>query len=142
MDFHATIKDGALTFAPGVAFNFQKYKATHEGQRVLIAEDKDDRSMGQLRMYRAWLSSVAASTGNDEEELHTFLLEKCAPRAVVQIKGSKGVVEVEQIKRTSGGHSLSMDKLEMRDFMNRCSQLTGYPLPTPEELEQLGYLPR
>ena len=82
-------------------------------------------------MCRAWLDSVAASTGNDPGELHAFLLDKCAPRAVVSIKGPKKTVEVEQIKRTSGGHRLSMDKLEVSEYMERCAGLTGYQLPTP-----------
>jgi hypothetical protein len=40
--------------------------------------------------------------------LHEFLLDKCAPRIVVTIKGRDGrSVDVEQTKRTSG-HRLSM----------------------------------
>ena len=66
--------------------------------------------------------------------------EKCALRAVVTIKGKTRTVEVEQIKRTSGGHSLSMDKLEMTAYMDKCAQITSHPLPTPEELEAMGYI--
>lgn len=140
MEFHGQIHEGKLSFHHTVAIAFTNWRLGHEGARIVITEAKDDRSTGQLRMYRAWLASVAASTGNDEEELHNFLLEKCAPRAVVKIKGKKGIVEVEQIKRTSGGHSLSMDKLEMTDYMNKCAQITSCPLPTEEELMAMGYI--
>jgi tRNA A37 threonylcarbamoyltransferase TsaD len=44
------------------------------------------------------------------------------------------------VKRTSGIHSLSMTKDEMGDYMDKCAALTGVPLPTIEELEELGYL--
>ena len=97
--------------------------------------------ISELRMYRAWLANVAAHTGNDENELHEFLLEKCAPRIVSTIAGPKGTVEVEQVKRTSGGTKLTMDKVEMSEYMAKCAQLTGYSLPTEEELLAMGYLP-
>jgi hypothetical protein len=35
-----------------------------------------------------------------------------------------------------------MTKDEMSEFLDKCAAFTGYPLPTPEELEVLGYLPR
>ncbi len=114
----------------------------HEGARILITEDKEERSNGQLRLYRAWLNNLCGQTGNDPDEIHEWLIEKCAPVIVSIIKGPKDSVEVEQKKRTSGGHRLSMDKLEMHEFLERCAQLTGYPLPTPEELDAMGYLPR
>jgi len=75
--------------------------------------------MSQLRMYRAWLTDVAMHTGNGVEELHEFLLDRCAPRTIITIKGSKGQVEIERTKRTSGGHALSMNKAELVEFMNR-----------------------
>ena len=69
-------------------------------------------------------------------------MEKCSPRVVVTIHGKEGKkVDVEQLKRTSGGHRLSMNKAEMVEYMERCAVLTGYPLPTPEELAEMGYLP-
>jgi len=33
-----------------------------------------------------------------------------------------------------------MTKDEMGDYMDKCAALTGVPLPTIEELEELGYL--
>jgi len=41
-------------------------------------------------MYRAWLNNVADHSGNDPEELHEFLLDKCASRIVVTIRGKEG----------------------------------------------------
>lgn len=141
MPFRAYIEKGNLTF-PSVraSIRWQVWKEAHDGARVIIHEDKDDRSLSTLRMYRAWLSNVAANSGNNEEELHEFLLDRCALRTVVKIKGPKGEIEVEQKKRTSGGHSLSMNQEEMSEYMNRCAELTGYPLPTKEELEAMGYV--
>ena len=138
--FRATIKDGRLHFGP-IIQRLEEWAGAHEGAHLVLTEDKPERSLSELRMYRAWLSGVAAQTGNDEEELHAFLLDRCAPRVVVKIKGAKGEIEVEQVKRTSGGHSLSMNKTEMSEYMARCAQLTGYPLPTEEDLLAMGYLP-
>lgn len=139
--FRATIKDGKLSIGPVIAQRLEEWAHGHEGANLIITEDKPERSLSELRMYRAWLANVAAHTGNDEEELHSFLLDRCAPRVVVTIKGAKGEVEIEQVKRTSGGHKLSMNKAEMSEYMARCAQLTGYPLPTEEELSAMGYLP-
>lgn len=33
-----------------------------------------------------------------------------------------------------------MNKTEMEFFMDRCAALTGVPLPTEEELQEMGYL--
>lgn len=141
MPFHATIQDGKIEFpSAAAAMKFQTWKLEHDGAHVIIDQLKPERSTSQLRMYRAWLDNTATHTGNDPEELHAFLLDKCAPRVVVTITGSKGKVDVEQIKRTSGGHKHSMTKDEMSEFMDRCASLTGYPLPTKEELEAMGYI--
>jgi hypothetical protein len=142
MHFRAQAKDGKLEYAPATLFKLKEYLQANEGRWFILEEDKEDRSSSQLRMYRAWLRGVAAQTGNDEDELHSFLIEKCAPVAVVTIQGKKGQVEVEQKKRTSGGTTLSMGKEEMSDYMNKCAALTGYPLPTEEELAAMGYLPQ
>jgi hypothetical protein len=140
--WRATIRGGAVEFAtPAVAVNFAKFKREHEGAKIVIEEDKPERSLSELRMYRAWLRNVAEHSGNDENELHEFLIEKCAPVAVIAIKGGKGRVEIERRKRTSGGTSLTMDKQEMAEFMRKCALLTGYPLPTEEELRAMGYEP-
>lgn len=141
MPFHAVIEKGEIVFRNiRHAAAWKRFKDEHEGAAIILDVDRDDRSTQQLRMYRAWLNQTAAQTGNEPEELHSFLLDKCAPRVVVKIKGAKAEVAVEQMKRTSGAHRLSMTKEEMGDYMDRCASLTGYPLPTPEELEAMGYV--
>ena len=70
--------------------------------------------------------------------MHDWLIEKCAPTAVIKIKGPKGTIEVERKKRTSGGHNLTMTFAEMRAYVERCAARTGYPLPADEELEAMG----
>jgi hypothetical protein len=142
MPFRFTVRNGKTEFSStAAAFRYAQWLKDHEGAKCVIDVEKADRSLSQLGMYRAWLANVAGHTGNDEEELHAFLLDKCAPRVVVKIKGKRGEVDVEQIKRTSGGHSLSMDKTEMSAFMEKCAALTGYPLPTEEDLISMGYIP-
>lgn len=138
--FRATVKAGKLNMAPQTKQRFVEWCAGHEGANVTITHFIPERTLSELRMYRAWLANVASHTGNDEEELHEYLLEKCAPRVVSKIAGPKGEIEVEQKKRTSGGHKLSMDKHEMAEYMDKCAALTGYPLPTPEELAAMGYV--
>ena len=140
MEVRGFIQGGELAFRPAVAALWRTWCHAHENSHILITEDKEERSNGQLRLYRAWLEGVCAHSGNDPDTLHSWLIERCAPVVVSTIKGPKGSIEIEQKKRTSGGHRLSMDKLEMHEFLERCAQLTGYPLPTPEQLEELGYL--
>ena len=134
--FRAHIADGRVVLPPRLI----EWARVHNGAHLSIEHVKAERSPSQLRMYRAWLHKVADETGNDEEELHEFLLDRCAPRVVVTIKGPKGSVDIERVKRTSGNHSLSMTKAEMEFFMDKCAALTGIPLPTEDELEALGYL--
>jgi hypothetical protein len=59
----------------------------------------------------------------------------------MKVKGPKKTIEVERKKRTSGGHTLTMNKTEMAEYMEKCAVLTGYPLPTTEELMAMGYIP-
>ncbi|MDO9413817.1 MAG: hypothetical protein Q7T81_14715 [Pseudolabrys sp.] len=130
--FRARIRIGRPQFPA----RLPQFCEEHEGRWLRIELEEPVRSISQNRMYRAWLDNVAESTGNNAEELHEFLLHKLAPRLIVTIKGDKGVVEVEQIKRTS-----AMSKADMVEYMDKCAALTGYPLPTPEELMAMGYLP-
>ena len=50
-------------------------------------------------------------------------------------------MEVVRHKRTHGGDTNTMTKDEFSEFMDKCAALTGYPLPTPEQLQEMGYLP-
>ena len=133
----AKIVNGKIEYSP---ISFSRFAAANEGKDLDIVVRKKPRSLSQLGMYRAWLRETASHTGNDEEELHEFLLDRCAPTKVVKINGTKGTYEMEKKKRTSGGHALSMNKLEMGEFMDKCAAMTGYPLPTREELEAMGYI--
>ena len=119
--------------------SFHRFVEDNNGKDCDLVLRERPRSMSQLGMYRAWLKEVSAHTGNDEEELHEFLLEKLAPKKVIAIQGPKGVVEIVKGKRTSAGHALSMSKLEMSEYMEKAAALTNYPLPTREELEAMGY---
>jgi hypothetical protein len=76
------VTNGAMTLSPA----FTKCAARQEGARLEIAQTKPERSISPLRMHRAWLHKVAADIGNDDEELHEFLLGRCAARIVVTIK--------------------------------------------------------
>jgi hypothetical protein len=95
---------------PSLARELRAVLPRYEGAWLTIEKVQPERSTSQLRMYRAWLHQVSEQTGNDEEELHAFLLERCAPRVVTTIKAPKQTADVEQMKRTSGGHKLSMDR--------------------------------
>lgn len=55
--------------------------------------------------------------------------------------GKQKSIDIERIKRTSGGTTQSMSKDEMSEYMNKAAMLTGYPLPTDEDLLASGYLP-
>lgn len=120
--------------------SFHRFASENEGRDCELRLCVKSRSLSQLGMYRVWLTEIASKTGNDTEELHEFLLHKLSPRIVVSIRGKRGTVEHEHYKRTSGGHSLSMNSIEMGEYMDSCARITGYPLPTREELEAMGYV--
>src|SRR3954452_17042555 len=129
MNFRAHIENGRVVL-PARLIEWAK---VHTGARLSLEHVKAERSISQLRCYRAWLHKVCDETGNLESELHEFLLDRCAPRVVVTIKGPKGKLDIERVKRTSGNHSLSMTKDEMGDYMHKCAALTGVPLPSEAE---------
>lgn len=129
--FRARITDGTPQFPA----RFSDFCKDHEGRWLRIELEEPVRSLSQNSMFHAWLDHVADQTGNNAQELKEFLIHRLAPRVIATIKG-KRVVEVEQIKRTS-----DMTKAEMTDFMDKCAALTGYPLPTEEQLIEMGYLP-
>ena len=120
--------------------SFVRFAGENEGKDCDIIVREKARTLSQLGMYRVWLADVANHTGNDTEELHEFLLDKLAPRKVISIHGKKGIVEIAKYKRTSGGHALSMNKLEMGEYMDSAARITENPLPTREELEAMGYI--
>lgn len=125
---------------PRIRQTFIEWCAANEGKRVLITPLKYGLSLSQRKMYRAWLSNTASHTGNNEDALHEFLLKECAPKIVVTISTPKGKEEVMIPKRTHGGSELTMSKDEMGEYMDKCAAFTGYPLPTKEELEAMGYI--
>lgn len=133
----AKITDGKLVYNEK---SFIIFATVNEGKECDIVRRDRARSLSQLGMYRAWLHKVAGDTGNDEEVLHESLLDWFAPRIVVSVRGPKGVVERTEHKRTSGGHYLSMNKTEMSEFMEKAAIRTEHPLPTREELENMGYI--
>jgi hypothetical protein len=142
MPFSARVKEGQIQFpSPGAAMRFQEWKRDHDGSHITIDEIKPERSTSQLRLYRSWLRALCAQTGNDEEALHNWLLKQCAPQIVVKIKGPKGELEDVQSKRTHGGDETTMTKDEFAEYLDKCSALTNFPLPTQEELIAMGYLP-
>jgi hypothetical protein len=105
-----------------------------DGQTFDLVPHVASKSMGQLRMYRAWLDNTAQHTGNDPEALHEILLESCAPRQGVTVKRRDGTTYEKEFV----AHSSRMDKLEMSEYMDRCAVFTGYSLPTEEELQAMG----
>src|SRR5712691_5873987 len=51
--------------------------------------------------------------------LNNWLIKKCAPEILVQIKGPKGFVEDVQYKRTHGGDDTCMSKDQMNEYMDK-----------------------
>jgi hypothetical protein len=134
--FRAHVFGGKVILPPRLL----QWARQNEGAHLDIEHVKPARSISQLRMYRAWLSRLADHTGNDEDELHEFLLDRCAPSIIVTIKGPKGTIDVTQKKRTHGGDKNTMTKAEFTEYMDNCAALTDFPLPTREELEEMGYI--
>lgn len=129
------IKNGQLIINPTSKARFCEKDGWADLERRV-----PERSLSQLKRYRAWLTITAEATGNDTEALHEFLLDKLAPRVVTKICGKKGCIEKTQKKRTSGGHALSMSKPEMVEYCDKAATLTGYRFPTDKELEAMGYV--
>ena len=127
------VAGGKLVYNP---LNFARFASKNEGKWCHLKVLPRERSLSQLRMYRAWLHELSAHTGDDEEALHEWLLKELAPRIVLKLNGT----EREVNKRTSGNSALTMTKEEMSEYMEKAAIKTEFPLPTKEQLEAMGYI--
>ena len=134
--FLATIINGKPDFGSDAnKARFMDWCKEHEGAKLRIEEPKATRTLDQNGLYWAWLENVAAHTGNDAEDLHELLKLKLLPRRFITVKGNKKAHNLQVPKSTR-----QLSKTEFGEYLDKCAAFTGYPLPTPEQLEAMGYI--
>lgn len=134
--FLATIQDGKVIF--GSDYNtarFREWCKEREGKRITIDQIVPKRSLSQNAFYWAWLGKVQQETGNDAEEMHEYLKSKFLPRKLVQIRGKTATHDVEIVTSTT-----KLNKSDFTEYLMKCEQHTGVPLPTDEEIAEMGYV--
>jgi len=133
--FIARIKNGELYL--GSDYNrarFNEWCKANEGKAIRIQRDAPIRSLSQNALYWSWLKKIELETGNDSEDMHIFFRSTFLPKRLVKIKG-KSIHTVETL-----GSTTKLRKAEFSEYLDKCSLYVGIPLPTPEELESMGYL--
>jgi len=135
--FLAKLKpDGTLDF--GSPFNesrFRDFCSKNEGKYVKIERPIPIRTLTQNAFMWAWLHKVELETGNEAKATHEFLKTKFLPKRVIQIKGKKTVHEIQV-----SGTTTDLSKVEFGEYLEKCSSYVEIPLPTEEEIAELGYL--
>lgn len=129
MQFRATIKEGRLSFGPIILKAFETWLHLNDGKRVVIEEDKSERSNQQNRYYWTYLAVIERQTGDNADDLHEFFKRKLLPPIFKTIRG-------ENIKLPASTTDLNVT--DFADYLTKISILTEIPLPDPVSA---GYLP-
>lgn len=122
----------------GSPFNEARWKdfcQKNEGKYVRIEKPIPTRTLTQNAFYWAWLTKVEIETGTEKDELHEFLKQMFLPKRVIKIRGKKNIHELEVC-----GSTTKLNKHEFGEYLDRSSAYVGIPLPTEEEILELGYL--
>lgn len=133
--FIATITNGRI--ALGSEHNiarFNDWAKLNEGKAVRIERDVPIRSLSQNAFYWAWLGKVEQETGNASEDMHIYFRSIFLPKRIVKIKGKK------EHQLETLGSTTKLSKVEFGEYMEKCARHTGIPLPTPEEIAEMGYI--
>jgi hypothetical protein len=126
----ATARDGRLSTTPVVKMRLQEHLKANEGKMYRIEFREPTRSLSQNNYFHLYRDIVARETGNDLETLKEHWIHQHAPRILVPFNGKM----VYRPKRTH-----EMTKLEMSEFLDKCSADCEVPLPDPTTLE--NYIP-
>jgi hypothetical protein len=121
--FHATIKEGKLSFGPILLKRFEDFLHANDGKQVTIELDTPRRSESQNRYYWLYLEVIARETGNDADDLHELFKRKFLPPAFKTIMG-------QEVKLP--GSTTDLDKAGFSEYLERICALTNVPLPDPE----------
>jgi hypothetical protein len=126
--FHATIKDGKLSFGPILLKKFEDWMHVNDGKTVTIAIAKHTRTLAQNAYYWVYLGVIERETGENADDLHEFFKRKLLPPVFKTIRG-------EEIKLPAS--TTELDKIAFGDYLDKICALTNVPLPNPEDA---GYI--
>lgn len=101
--------------------------------RIVIESVKHQRSLPQNRLLWLWLTLLEEETGNNKEDLKDFFASIFLRQEVEAFGKTRTIVR--------GTSSLSVE--EMTRFLEQmalwCVENLGITLPSPEDLQALGY---
>jgi len=125
--FYGIVKDGKLV--PENKERMTSYIRSLEGKMVSIEIEQaiGKRTLNQNALYWAYLRIIEDETGNDSNDLHevfkeAFLGDK---RVVVEAFGKTAVRQPSTARQ---------NKQEFSEYMAKIEQLTGVPIPDPNEI--------
>jgi hypothetical protein len=128
--FHATIREGKLSFGPVLKRQFQDFMIKHEGRQISIDLVSKTRSTTQNSYYWLYLGVVERETGQLADDIHQWAKRKFLPPRFITING-------EEIRIPSSTTDLS--KTDFGDYIDKLAAEIGIALPDPQAA---GYLPR
>lgn len=136
--FLVKIVEGKINFQS--EFNearFRDFAKLNEGKILTLKKYELIRSLSQNALYWVYLSKIEMETGNTAEDMHEYFKAKLLPRRLLKIRGKAGFHEVEVL-----GSTTLLKKHEFGAYLDKCAEHCGIPLPTIQEQEEMGYLPR
>ena len=104
----------------------------HFGKLAIVSVPTKKRSLSQNSYYWAYLHIVETETGNNADDLHEYFKRTLLPPKFIKIKGKRGEKEIKIPKSTT-----ELSKLEMGEYLDKISAMTGVSLPDPKEA---GYI--
>ena len=134
--FLAKIVNGKLDFQSEFnQWRFNDWAKLNEGKILRIERDVPIRSLSQNALYWVYLAKVELETGNSSEDIHEYLKAKLLPKRLIRIRGKTAIHEVETL-----GTTTKLNKLEFGEYLDKCASHIGIPLPSVEEVEEMGYI--
>lgn len=133
--FLCKAKDGAMDWGSDLNLaRLRDWLTLNEGKQLRLERVEPLRSLLQNALYWAWLAKLEQESGNSSEDMHDYLKSRLLPKRIIKVKGKvEHELEVE-------GSTTKLTKAEFGEYLAKCAEHTEVPLPTPDEIREMGYI--
>ena len=126
--FLVQIQKGQLSFGSEAnQARWRQFLKDNDEKWLRIEKPISKRSGQQNRYYWLVLELVSRETGDDAVSLHEYFKHNLLKPVTKTIKGKSGKEIVFEVEAST----TDLSKLEMGEYLDRISALTGVPLPDP-----------
>ena len=123
--FRGEVEDGKLHLENINDYNNYLKKLKGEVE-LTVRHRKKIRTINQNNLYWVYLSLIAESTGNTDQELHEFFKEEFIVPDEIELFGKKS----RRYKSTT-----KMSPMEFSDYIKKIEVLTGILCPSKDNLK-------